>query len=495
MARIKACYPLSVLCLRLALFFSLISLVGSCAADDEQIVSPASGAKSGYYDVRLVPPGLTPAEIVEVRFGGIKAYDLRVDDAALQVTIQGHPHSGPVDIELDTETGSQVLPDAFEYLPALDPRFERIAAVGASLSQGVQNGVPTAHGGLYSPPAQLARQLQGYMPLPILVDPLFPEMTVDDIGPPPACDRPSIESFVVMSAGDALDVLLRGFQHGRVDPELEAHNVAVGGFKLENVLRGPSMDVIGGDFIARLVYSPLEDPTDTQLDIVEDLHPTLIVSTDLYGNDAIAPFVSGSGIRLEESTPLEQFEPDLQETIERLAATGAEVFVANIPRPSLLPVALAKKRSLIEDAVAAAREAGEDEARAAFDSEQLADEAIQAVDTRARAYNDLLETFVARYTNVHVVDMAARTEEVEMDGLLVSGTTLTVKKFGGLLGLDSIHFTDTGYAFLANLFVSAINDVLGTAVPEIDLTAVLANDRSSPKVLAEMGFDPTLCER
>ena len=55
-------------------------------------------------------------------------------------------------------------------------------ALGASLTQGVQGGVPTQHGQLHSPPRYLSVQTGAYLPLPLMVDGLFPTIDAEDIG-------------------------------------------------------------------------------------------------------------------------------------------------------------------------------------------------------------------------------------------------------------------------------------------------------------------------
>lgn len=470
-----------------------VTFLSACAADTQERVEPPSGSLTGYYQVHIALDTIDPAEVTQVRVGGIRAYDIAADGQRVVATVQGHPEAGLVDVEVESATDMEQFPDAFEYLPPVEPAFMRIASLGASLSQGVQNGVPTGYGALVSPAAQVAGQLGGYFPRPIFVDGLFPEMTFDDVSAPPACTAPSLTAHLTQASGGLADVIVQGFDTGRKNPDIEVHNVAVGASTLSDVLHGVSPDMIGGEFLPRLVYSPYQNIEQTQLEVVESLAPTLIISVDLYGNDAIAPLFTGSTIDVSAATPLEELEPDLEEMVGRLAATGAYVFLANLPRPSLLPLAAQKKRRVIARVVAAAREAGEDEEQAALLGAMEADQAIEAMDQNAATYNELLSGFADLYDNVHVVDTAPFVDDLADGGLMVGGEQLSAQKFGGILGIDSIHFTDTGYALLANLILDEINEVLGTSVPHVDVEQVLRTDRGSPSAIAELGFDVTLC--
>ena len=64
---------------------------------------------------------------------------------------------------------------------------------------------------------------------------------------------------------------------------------------------------------------------------------------------------------------------------------------------------------------------------------------------------------------------------------------LTVDRWGGLLSLDDLHLTDTGYALYAQKFIDAINAV-GTQIPPIDVDAVHAGDALAPARLRAGGY-------
>ena len=468
-------------------------VVGGCS-DEPRFVEPAAGPQSGYFAVRVADPDLDPSSALGMRVGGNKAYDLVAEDEqVLGATVQGEPDPGPVDLHIDgiTITGS------FRYEPPSDPRFARLVAIGASLTQGVQNGVPTYHGGLMSPPAQLARQLGGYFPLPLLIRDFLPQIGPADLGPPPACAPPDIVAFVAAQAFDVLPKLSDGYQLARIDPDIDVRNLAVGGARIATVVHGPPANDFAANFVARLVYDPYNaGPVErSQLDLLEAIAPTIVVSTDLYGNDVAAALLVADVIDPSLMTTLASFEADLALLVERLSAIGAEVFIANLPKPSLLPLTADKRARMIELAVEEARESGGDERAAAQQAAAQADQAIAEVDAHAAAFNDLLMEAAASEPGFHVVDLAARVTELAETGLEAGGQSLTTQKLGGLLGFDGVHFTDTGYAMIANAFLEAINSALGTQVPLIDLGGIVASDPGSPSAIAAAGIDVTQCDR
>ena len=286
------------------------------------------------------------------------------------------------------------------------------------------------------------------------------------------------------------------FAFARADHTVDVHNLAVGGSNLKDVVDVPSLSNIPVNFITRLVYEPFgglfDRITETQLDRVDALEPTLIFTTDLYGNDLIAPFVNADIIDIELATPLEELLFDLERVVSRLAATGAYVFIGNLPSPDLLPVTQEKRRAML----AAVGEGMEDPDEIAQAREDLAaeiDGQIFEIASRAEACNLALQEQADLYPKVFVVDLATATKGLASAGLNVGDEYLTVGKFGGLLGLDGIHFSDTGYALIANLFANTINKELGVDIPYVDFAAILVDDMESPGNLKAAGLDGSLC--
>jgi len=478
----------------------LLSWAGACAAPPESssktasiTVIPSEGPMSGRTAVQVgLPDGLLGTDIVGVRLGmadgrGLAGLAVEQDGDTLRFVDQGSAEAGPSEVVLLTEDGDEhAFPNAFTHLPAADPVFHRMAALGASLTQGVQGGVPTERGMLNSPGAVLARQAGGFLPLPLLVPDLFPSIEATDIGPAPGCEVPGVTDFVTAAAVDVLGQLSNDdgvdLSLGRQDPTLPAWHVAVGGAKVADVVDGPDSGDFAGQFLSRLVYAP-EVPLEGelgpgQLERVVAAAPTLVLSTDMAGNDVILPLTKPGPIDLSQLTPHAEVADHIEIAVETLASTGAEVFLATLPRPTLLPLAVDKKRRLIAE--------GEDAeaVQAVFDS----------VDALAEDNNAVLVAEAARYDNVHIVDLAAVTEAIDAEGVQVGDALLWPGKLGGLISTDGVHFSDVGYALTANAFIDEINAVMGVSVPQVELGDVAATDPYHPDALRLKGLDPTLCE-
>src|SRR5207253_2623095 len=124
---------------------------------------------------------------------------------------------------------------------------------------------------------------------------------------------------------------------------------------------------------------------------------------------------------------------------------------------------------------------------AAGEDPQIFAAKLQAIEDLTAAYNVAFAQTLAPYPNIHLVDLPTEVDRVKM-GIVVGGEKLTVQKFGGLLSLDFLHFTNTGYALLANLVLAKVNEVLHLGVPLVDIEAVHAADPLSPAKLRAAGL-------
>lgn len=451
-------------------------------------LTPSSGSMAGYFDVTLDLEALDidPSTVTAVHVGGVAAYALEPRATTLAFTVQGAPEPGPAAVEVLIGETRRDLGPLFTYDPPLDPRLTRVAAIGASLGQGVQRGVPSVHGTLMSPPAQIARHLGSHMPLPVPVPGFLTQITVDDVGPPPECETPDVADFIVEQASRALPRLVdpetRALSAGqaRASAETLPYNVSTGNSRVADVLLGPTSD-LPARILSHLVYEPETDPLGpvvrSQLDVLDEIEPDVIVSVDLYGNDLINGIVNADELDPDANSPLDQLHLDLAATLERLAGMRAEVFIGDLPRPSVLA------RAAFRLARAEAR--GERE---------QAEERLARIDADVEATNAELWRLAALHPNIHVVGLADRLAALD-DGLLLAETEFDVRRFGGLVGLDGLHFTDTGYALVAEAVVDTIAATLDIDIPPMDIDAVAAADPENPSRLREAGIEPLDCLR
>jgi len=454
--------PLSGVC---ALALVLLGVCcGNGCGESEPDLEPTSGSLTGYYEVRADPAsvGLAPEDVLEVQVGGVKAIDLAVgEDGWLGFLVQGAPVAGPAQVRLYTATGYESLETQFEYAPPVSPHFDRVVAFGASLTQGVQDGTPTHDGVMRSPVLQVARSMGAYMPQPVLVPDLFPTVSLDMVGPGPECETEDVETFITQAIPEVLQELSYpdgsglGYELGRSDPLIEVRNVAAGSFQLDDVLYGADGDELVQNVLGGLAFDPLghfATPTSrTMLEVVEDLDPTVILSVDLLGNDVL---------RRRSSEHISELLPPI---VERLAATGAEVFLADTPNPEILEGSVGGSSPGEEEAIL------------------------------SQEYNAILVEVAADYPNVHVVPLSARADLMVEEGLLVGDEALNHHMLGGLLSFDGLHFSDSGYALAAQLFVDEINASLGTDMPDVDMGQIVAGDMHTPSAVRSAGREPSDC--
>lgn len=441
-------------------------------------MEPASGSSTGYYEVAidLELAGWAGGEITEVAVGGVPAFGLRMgEDDRLHATLQGAAEPGEQVLRLSDGAESASVDAAFTY-DAPDPAFARVASFGASLTQGVMNATPTFEGVPLGPSLTVARQLGAYLPQPLLVPGLFPTLDLDSVGPPPDCRPADVVRFLTDAVGQVL-IRIRDdstsppsfrYDLGRVSAELAPRNVAAGNFRVGHVLRSPPPIDLVENFLGHLSIDP-QAPfgsaiARSQGELMESFEPTLVFSTDLFGNDALISLVGEDAPNIDAMTPAELVDADLEELLDRLAATGAEAFIADLPSPTILPLAQ-----------------GLDPAR------------LQEVTDRVDAYNASLQDHADRHDTVHVVPLAARADDIAQNGLPLAGQLITPDMLGGLLSLDGVHFSDIGYAMTANVFLEEINAVLGTDLAPVDLDAVVEASALSPSALAAAGRDPEEC--
>jgi lysophospholipase L1-like esterase len=242
---------------------------------------------------------------------------------------------------------------------------------------------------------------------------------------------------------------------GRADPSLEVRNIGVGGYQIDDVVLGPDNDELVQSVLGGFVYAPYMDfgerPDATMMEVVEQLEPSLVVSFDLLGNDLL---LGRSPDRITQYLPA---------VIDRLAATGAEVFLADCPNPDIL--------------------------EGDFGGE-VPDEGGEEL---AEAYNAILRAEAARYATIHVVAIKEISDRIVTEGLTVGDHTYNLDILGGLISFDGLHFSATGYALIAQAFVEEINAVLGTDASDVDIVSVAANDIHSPEAVRKTGREPSDC--
>ena len=455
------------------MFLLILQFLGCSQADLTSQVLSATGYTELLLDTEAA--GVPPGDIDAVSIGGVPAYDLWVTAAGeLALTPQGGP-SGPQSVVLSVD-GEALEVGTVTYAEPVDPVFDRLAAVGASVTMGFQDGAPTARAQLAGPVMHVARAAGAWLPLPLFHDDLWDSLTLDDVGPAPGCLLSDAGAFITSNTLGAISKMAGedgelDFTRARVSPNLSPHNLAIGNFRIDQIANGAPPDDPAFSLLTYLAFengsAGLGSETGpSQLDRLEALEPTMVISTDLYGNDIISSVLSSGKVYWDDLTEEPDYEANLVVTLERLAATGADVFLVNLPKVDRLPRVI---------------QAGH----------APADLAI--VVERGQRFNQLLDEHAASHSNIHVVDAYGYVED-HPDGLTQGGYTFSMSTLGGLVSFDGIHFTDTGNALVAQLILDAITEELGVELPEVPLASVVTRDPHSPPVTEVYGRDIDACD-
>ena len=455
----------------------------ACSADHgpRPEPSPSHASLFGQVDVTLTGDLSALGDIRSVSVGGIAAYDLRPTAAGLTVTLQGAPTPGTVAIEVIGARGSSLHHDAFTYDPPPAGVPLVWAAFGASYTHGcVSLGIDT-HTQVGGIAGDIGRAAGVYLGLPLFADGVMPALQPSDFNADcsPKSGAGAIDAGkLIGQIGDKITDPATGLydlRRGRIDPTLVPRNVAAGGSKVSDVLHGGESYVA---LLENLVENPeaqgsdaLHTPELSQIDRLEKLDPDVAFTTDLMGNDMDMAVIQSDGLHPEMATPLPTVQAGLTEMMARLGRLHGQYFIANMPSLTSVPNVALLRAQL----AAAGTSSG------AFDAK------VKALDDLADGYNAALVAAVAPYPNLHIVDFKGQVS-AQLSGVRVGSEWLTGDRFGGLFSLDGLHLTDTAYALYANLFLDAINGVLGTALAHVDVEAIHAADPNAPAVLRAAGL-------
>ena len=292
-------------------------------------------------------------------------------------------------------------------------------------------------------------------------------------------------------------------------------SAATGGVPINLTLPRPydNMAVPGAtvhDLLTKLRSTSANDPTDlilrqagfTQLQQGLSLQPTF-VTLWIGNNDALGSATAGTDQLL---TPLASFEADYRAIVGAIASTGAKMALGNIPDVTSIPFVTTLTRFIPNPATG--RPAvingsfvpliGPDGPLQPGDfvlltataelavghgipvalggsgiplSNTVVLNASEAANVRARVnqYNAVISA-VANERGAALVDANAVLTKAATQGINVGGITYTSAFLsGGIFGYDGVHPTRFGYAYIANLFIDAINAKFGNTVEEVNL--------------------------
>ncbi len=372
--------------------------------------------------------------------------------------------------------------------------MSQLLIVGDSLLAGFQNYSLLDSLQANSIPALIARQAGVELAQPLIMEPgIPPALILVDPGPPPViipkATVPPLWPF-------------------RVDPYLQPMNLAVPGHRVLDALaiKPPCLfieETIMTDVVLGMPGCFM-NVFRSQVEWAEALYPSTIIIW-IGANDSL-----GAAINADTSflTPPMIFEAAYTEMMERLAATGATLVVANIPDVTLIPfltsaedvaelvglpldiigplLGIVSGDFVTPDAMPLIEKIL-DPSDPMFGP--LPDEVVltvsEVVTIRAanETFNDIIAT-QAKVKGAALLDAHTLFNKFHEKGYVVGGQRLTTDFLGGLFSLDGIHLTNTGFAIGASEFIKVLNRNFAAGIPPVNVRQIQKDD---PLVLPGVG--------
>ncbi len=380
--------------------------------------------------------------------------------------------------------------------------FTRYVAVGDSLTAGFMSGGLFQASQQNSYPVLIFRQATG-------LTSGFEQPLVSNPGIPAALELRSLSPLIVApksGGGAPLNLTLQRPYNNLGVPGADVHDAVAtvtdhGGLH-DLILRG-----LG-----------------TQLQQAAFLKPTF-VTIWIGNNDVLAAATSGRVIEGVTITPVASFEADLKTLVGGIASTGAKMAIANIPDVAGIPFVTTIPRVVVNPATSqpvlingqpvpilgpngplgandrvlltASTELAKGNGipvQLGGSGQPLADQyvldanEINTINARVAAYNNIIQS-VAGSAGAALVDANAVFRQVANVGVNIGGVTYT-KSFltGGVFSYDGVHPTAFGYAYVASVFIDAINAKFGGDIPAVDLYPFVFGTSSAASMTA--GFEP-----
>ncbi len=478
-------------------------------------ISPNTGTQFGDQQVTAIINNFYPGPDPIIYLGN-KARGIIVTPRSGGVTISfttaGTPTAGTYPLIIENTAGAKIsFTDVYTYIPPVSSYFKTFVAMGASYTAGFQSDSYNEVAQLNGPATWIARQAGAYFPIPLIKMPGLPAEE--------GFEGLDTNGNFTVSLGNIANVLFTttNFSSFFEDPTVTPYNIAIPGAMIEDEVLGSASTSTNSFFVlalANFLFAPYDnnffETKDIKPEIVmaQELHPSIIVSTDEYGNDLLTGSV----------TPFNEFSQYITQAVSALAATGAPVFLANVPHAFALPSfqqnainALAVCGLTFSDitgGILALDKAADlntcattfSNGTSAGTCEYNACESLASIDQSVDQFNTEFANAVAQYgfPNVHIVpfdglmngsvQLAGQGVTFDSEGIpeyKINNVTLKMKHLGGFYSMDDLHLSNTGYAVLASIFIQTINNTLGTTVPLPDLPSIVAADPLSPTALSD----------
>lgn len=481
-------------------------------------ITPVKGTQFGDQQitavVKITDSTFTPATVyLGNKARGVTVTSRQGNDMTISFTTAGTPTAGTYPLVISNGFSTcAYFGNAYTYEPALSSYFKTFVGFGASYTAGFQSDSYNEVAQLNGPATWVARQAGAYFPIPLIKMPGLP--------PEKGFEGLDTNGNFTVSLNDIETYLLTATDFASLfeDPSVKPYNISIPGAQVEDEILGPASPSIIILPLSNLLFAPYDNnlfetkDIKSEVQMAEDLHPTIIMSTDLYGNDLLTGGV----------TPWNTFVLYITQVVSALASTGAQVFLANIPHAIAIPnfqqtalnalTPCGLTFSNITGGIQGLdKAAGPPDTCVATFSNGTSDgtckynacESLVSINQSVDQFNAEFASVVAQYPNVHIVpfsglmngsvQLAGQGVTFDSQGFpeyIIGSQTLQMKHLGGFYSMDDLHLTNTGYAVLASIFVQTINDTLGTTVPLPDLPSIVAVDPLSPAALTDFCSQP-----
>lgn len=366
-------------------------------------------------------------------------------------------------------------------------QLSNVVFIGDSLSAGFQNGSLLDSQQPNGWPNLVATQAKFAITLPLIASPGVPAaLRLVSVGPPPVVAQNT------------------GVSSGRDNPTAQPTDLAVPGHQLHDVINytPPVVPTTGEDLITQLVLGFPVGNTKSQMNEAIALKPSTIFLW-AGSDDALQADESG---KPSSMTSVSSFTADFTQLMTTLKSqTTANIIVANVPDVTAIPYMTPASTIITEVAAATglpaasvgaalgisngdlvnAQGLSDVEAEEASiktggapvplpDADVLSAAEIVTVQNTINSYNQVIAQ-QATAAGATLVDMHAYFATLA-NGVTINGTNATTAFLGGLFSIDGIHPTNTGYALLANQFITALNTKFSMTIPQVNIATVAAAD-------------------
>jgi lysophospholipase L1-like esterase len=381
--------------------------------------------------------------------------------------------------------------------------FTRYVAIGDSLTAGFMSGSLNQPSQQNSYPVLIYRQATG-------LSTGFEQPLVSAPGIPAALELRSLAPLIIApkaGSGAPLNLNLQRPYNNLAVPGADVHDAVA------------TVTDNGGlhDLILRKLG--------TQLQQAAALHPTF-VTIWIGNNDVLAAATSGRVIEGVTITPVAQFDADFKTLVGAIASTGAKMAIANVPDVAGIPFVTTISRFIVNPAtnqpvliggqpvpiigpsgplgandrvlLTASSELAKGNGipvQLGGSGQPLADQfvldagEIATINARVAAYNNIIQS-VGGAAGAALVNTNAVFNQVATTGVNIGGITFT-KNFltGGIFSYDGVHPTAFGYAYVANVFIDAINAKFGGEIPSVNLAPFVFGTSSTASFDQASGAD------